>query len=398
MPDSNSTEKSFVFQAHTMDDRVKLGDFVKIFSGVSPSQVDLLETGSFPFVKVEDLNNCNKYQKDSRSYTNEKKGLVPAGAVLFPKRGAAIMNNKIRLALVDIVIDTNLMAILPDNRLLNEYLFYVIEYEGLHKIADTSTIPQLNNKHINPFRVYIPLITQQRKIAEILRTWDQTIETLEELRARKECFTTGVQQRFFESEYEAETSLSRAKNVFETVSERGKPDLPLLAVMQDIGIVRRDELDRRVTMPDGDISNYKVVRPGDFVISLRSFEGGLEYSDVLGLVSPAYTVLRPKVKIIDDYYRHFFKSKSFIGRLDRLVFGIRDGKQISFRDFGDMYIPSPSLEQQKGVAESLNLIEAELSIEQQRIDAISTQKRGLMQKLMTGEWRVKTDADEEAAA
>ena len=236
--------------------------------------------------------------------------------------------------------------------------------------------------------VLLPPLPEQRKIAEILRTWDEALEKLTALRAVKVRRISSLRQRLFEAEYASHNRLQRARDLFETVSERARPDLPLLAVMQDMGIVRRDELDRRVAMPDGDTSTYKVVRPGDFVISLRSFEGGLEFSSITGLVSPAYTVLRPTTDLIGDYYRHFFKSRSFIGRLDKLIFGIRDGKQIAFRDFGDMYIPAPPVAEQEAHARALGSLEADLALEDARIGALTRQKRGLMQKLLTGEWRV----------
>jgi len=248
--------------------------------------------------------------------------------------------------------------------------------------------PGLNLADVEKFRIPLPPLPEQRKIAEILRTWDEAIEKLEALRAAKLRRITSVRQRLFEAAYASHNRLQRARDIFEPVSERARPDLPLLAVMQDIGIVRRDELDRRVAMPDGDTSSYKVVRPGDFVISLRSFEGGLEYSTITGLVSPAYTVLRPTTEIVGDYYRHFFKSRSFIGRLDKLIFGIRDGKQIAFRDFGDMYIPAPPVAEQKAQTDALGCLEADLALENDRIEALTRQKRGLMQKLLTGEWRV----------
>ena len=82
------------------------------------------------------------------------------------------------------------------------------------------------------------------------------------------------------------------------------------------------------------------------------------------------------------------KSRSFIGRLDQLIFGIRDGKQIAFRDFGDMYIPAPPVAEQEAHARALGSLEADLALEDERIAALTRQKRGLMQKLLTGEWRV----------
>lgn len=263
------------------------------------------------------------------------------------------------------------------------------------KRLSTRGVSQAN---INPteFRrhcpIPIPPLPEQRKIAETLRTSDETLEKLTALRATKVRHISSLRQRLFEAEYASNNRLQRAKDLFKAVSERARPDLPLLAVMQDIGIVRRDELDRRVAMPDGATSTYKVVRPGDFVISLRSFEGGLEYSSITGLVSPAYTVLRPAVDLTGEYYRHFFKSRSFIGRLDKLIFGIRDGKQIAFRDFGDMLIPAPPVADQEVHARALGALEADLALEDERIEALTRQKRGLMQKLLTGEWRVEAEA------
>ena len=163
--------------------KINLGEIVKIVSGESPSKFQLEDTGKKPYVKVEDLNNCNKYQSLSRFYTNDKKrGLVPPHSVLFPKRGAAIMNNKVRINASDLYMDTNLMALIPnESSIIGEFLYYKITFEQLHKIADTSTIPQINNKHIEPLEIYLPPINEQEKIAKILSTWDEAIEKLEKI-------------------------------------------------------------------------------------------------------------------------------------------------------------------------------------------------------------------------
>ena len=160
----------------------RLGDYVDIISGESPSLYDLRTTGTYPYVKVEDMNNCTKYQIESREYSNSQRNIVPKGSIIFPKRGAAILNNKVRIAYQDILMDSNMMAITPKTQGVDsEFLYYTIIKEQLYKIADTSTIPQINNKHILPYRFCFPPIEQQKKICSVLQLWDTAIEKQSEL-------------------------------------------------------------------------------------------------------------------------------------------------------------------------------------------------------------------------
>jgi len=168
----------------------KLGDYVKITSGESPVIFNLsTEKRKYPYLKVEDLNNCDKYQINSREYSDYEKSIVEKESIIFPKRGAAILNNKVRISKVPIQMDSNLMALTSlNNKLLPEFLYYLIIKVQLFKIADTSTIPQINNKHILPFLFMLPPLPEQQKIATILSTWDEAIdklkEIIEELKAR----------------------------------------------------------------------------------------------------------------------------------------------------------------------------------------------------------------------
>jgi type I restriction enzyme S subunit len=104
----------------------KLGNIVTIVSGKSPSQYAIFSKGNCAFVKVEDLNNCTKYQVYARQYCNDVRDAVPSGSILFPKRGAAIENNKIRITASEMLIDTNLMALISHNLPATEFLYYYI--------------------------------------------------------------------------------------------------------------------------------------------------------------------------------------------------------------------------------------------------------------------------------
>ena len=141
----------------------------------------------------------------------------------------------------------------------------------------------------------------------------------------------------------------RSKHLFGNRNQRDYEGEPLLSVTQDRGILPRNELDYRVWDPAGDVRLYKLVRPGDWVISLRTFEGGIELSEVRGIVSAAYTTMFPRRQIFNSYFKHLLKSVNFIAELNRITTGIRQGKNISYEDFSDTRIAFPALNEQKAI-------------------------------------------------
>ena len=179
--------------------KAKLGNHVTIGSGDSPSSFTLLSKGKYALVKVEDLNNCAKYQITGREFCDEAVGAVPMNSIVFPKRGAAIELNKIRITAAEILIDTNLMALTPKNGLTTGFLYYYLADVGLSHIADTSTIPQINNKHIIPFDFLLPSLPEQQRIADCLTSLDDLIaaetQKLEALKTHKK----GLMQQLFPS-------------------------------------------------------------------------------------------------------------------------------------------------------------------------------------------------------
>ena len=176
----------------------KLGDLVEINSGQSPSNYELYESGKYPFLKVEELNNCSKYQISSRQYSNSNRGLIEPFSIIFPKRGAAIMTNKVRINTESVLMDSNLMAIKSNDKILNvEFLYYKITFEELHKIADTSSIPQINNKHIVPYKIAVPSIVEQKKIADFLHAIDNKIETIISQIQQTQKYKKGLLQNMF---------------------------------------------------------------------------------------------------------------------------------------------------------------------------------------------------------
>ena len=148
-----------------------------------------------------------------------------------------------------IVVDLDRTVVDPDY--LVEHLNSSIGEARLQGLHVGSSMLHINTSELSEYLLPLPPLSEQRGISTILRTWDEALEELRALRAKKEKLATAFRKRLFEAEYASHKRLQRARELFEPVSERGVPELPLLAVMQDIGIVRRKDLERRVVMPDG---------------------------------------------------------------------------------------------------------------------------------------------------
>ena len=162
------------FKGFTEDwEQRKLGEFVKIVSGDAPST---FISGNCVYVKVDDLNYSDRIQLSSSNLVNAnpKAHLVNQGATIFPKRGAAIMTNKVRIMGKDGYLDTNMMALIPEE-IDKDFLFTFIQKTGLYKIADTSTIPQINNKHIEPYMIQVPSEKEQAYIGVVFKKIDKII-------------------------------------------------------------------------------------------------------------------------------------------------------------------------------------------------------------------------------
>ena len=177
--------------------------------------------------------------------------------------------------------------------------------------------------------------------------------------------------------------------VFKQISNKNhNSDLPVLAISQEYGAVPRDLIDYKVIVSESGLENYKVVEVGDFIISLRSFQGGIEYSEYKGICSPAYVILRKRLDIDNQFFKHYFKSRIFIRDLNKNLEGIRDGKMVSYKQFSEILLPIPSIhdkKEQKKIADCLSSIDALIKATENKIDELKAHKKGLMQQLFPAE-------------
>ena len=249
--------------------------------------------------------------------------------------------------------------------------------------------PGINMEEFKKLPIVLTSLPEQQAIAETLQAWDTAIEKTEKLITEKEKQFGWLVDMLIGRRCKVWRHL-KTESIFSIVSKRNKKNAQLLSVTQDRGVIPRSMLEGRVMSPAGSTSNYKVIRKGNFAIGLRSFQGGIEYSEYCGAISPAYTVLKSKREICEGFYKHFFKTRLFVDKYLRIaVIGIRDGKQISIPDFETVQLPYPPLAEQRQVAIFLDSAKREILAFREIVRQYQKQKRRLIQKLMTGEWRVK---------
>ena len=191
--------------------------------------------------------------------------------------------------------------------------------------------------------------------------------------------------RFPEFQGDGEWDRLNGNELFGQINDKNhNGDLPVLAITQEHGAIPRELIDYNVSVTQSSVNSYKIVRIGDFIISLRSFQGGIEYSDYEGICSPAYVVLREKRNTVAELFKHLFKSKAFIRELTKNLEGLRDGKMISYKQFSEGLINLPSKPEQQKIADCLGSLDELIAAHSRKRDALQDHKKGLLLKLFPG--------------
>ena len=188
--------------------------------------------------------------------------------------------------------------------------------------------------------------------------------------------------------------IDKGKYRFELRRTKGNPrNLELMSPTQKYGVIPQSQLEGVVLVKEKtDLNTFRTIRVGDFCISLRSFQGGFEYSKYEGVVSPAYQVFYPIKPIVDGYFKYMFKSDGFISYINTFSMSLRDGKNIAFEDFGNSNIPIPPIEEQTAIADYLDekcsAIEQSIEDKNTQIETLKAYKSSLIYEYVTGKKQV----------
>ena len=175
----------------------------------------------------------------------------------------------------------------------------------------------------------------------------------------------------------------QAGEIFISIVDKGHPELPVLSASQERGMVFRNDIEKNILHNEENESTYKKVIPGQFVIHLRSFQGGFAYSDIEGITSPAYTVIGfiDGNRNNDKYWKYVFSSENFINILVKITYGIRDGRSISYADFKTLKFFLPCYNEQKAIGEFLCRIDNLIDLYKRKLAHLQAKKKCLLQKM-----------------
>ncbi|MGB3345241.1 MAG: restriction endonuclease subunit S [Aequorivita sp.] len=293
----------------------------------------------------------------------------------------------------DYVASTGYAQIRTKNNPLFVYQYIHSSYfvnKVLLRCTGTS-YPAINSSDLSKIKVAFPQPKEQQKIATFLTAIDSRLQSLEKKKSLLEDYKKGVMQQIFkqalrlkdaEGNEFPEWEFKKGNLLFKSVSDKDhNSDLPILAITQDQGAIPRDQINYNIGVTEKSVSSYKVVQIGDFIISLRSFQGGIEYSNYHGICSPAYIILRLIKEMDRDFYKYYLKTPSYIGELVSKLEGIRDGKMVSYKYFSEIKLPYPSLEEQTKIANFLSAIDKKIELVNEQIEKTKTYKKGLLQQM-----------------
>ena len=265
----------------------------------------------------------------------------------------------------------------------------------LNAVLVAGAQPNISSKEIDSFEFCIPdSIDEQSAIGNLFRTLDDLLVSYKDNLANYQSLKATMLSKMFPKAgqtvpeirldgFEGEWGIKRADEIFNSVSEKNRASLPVLSASQIDGMVLRDEIGIDIKYDEATLNNYKVVKPGQFVIHLRSFQGGFALSKLEGITSPAYTIIDfiDKVNNLPDFWNSILTSRDFIKRLETVTYGIRDGKSISFKDFSSLKFIFPNFKEQQAISAYFSNLDNLINSYQEKISQLEILKKKLLQDM-----------------
>lgn len=384
----------------------KLGECTLSFSGGTPSvdKTEYYENGKIPFIRSGEI--CQDFTElfiTKKGLKESSAKMVKKGDLLLALYGANSGDSSV--CKIDGAINQAILCIRTKEDNLNflESLFVIYKDKVIHKYLQGGQ-GNLSAEIIKSLCFMFPPLCEQEKIAEMLGTWDLAIEKLTALIEQKKLLKKGLMQRLLTGKQRLpgfSTPWKKVKlgDVFLKSLHKNKEakDLPVLTNSAAQGIILQEDYFDREIVTKENLCNYYCTENGDFIYNPRISKNApagpirINHFREKGCISPLYTVFKIKTGNYPFFYEIYFESNLWIYEAYKVAnYGARsDRMNITDDDFFNMKIPYPSLPEQKAIANILSKADEEIDLLTAKLSALKSQKKGLMQKLLTGQIRVK---------
>ncbi|VYU45280.1 Type I restriction modification DNA specificity domain protein [Paraprevotella clara] len=241
-------------------------------------------------------------------------------------------------------------------------------------------MPRGDKEQMLKYVFSIPSIEEQSKISRLLHLLDERIATQNKIIEDLKKLNSAIIDRLYENvdgQYYLYGDLLTVVNKKNKTMEYSN----VLSASQEFGMIERNDLNIDIKYEKSAITGYKIVREGDYVVHLRSFQGGMAFSQMVGVCSPAYIILRPNDRLSYGYLAPYFTSTSFINSLRLVTYGIRDGRSINVDEWLNMKVRIPSLEVQRHILSIIKIIECKLLNEIRIAEKLLKQRSHLLSQM-----------------
>ena len=324
--------------------------------------------------------------------------IIPKGTLVIAIMGleAAGTRGNCGILGIDTTINQACMALIANESIATkDFLFQWYKAFGNRlalKFTQGTKQQNYNEELLGNLDISYPSLKEQQQIGAFFTQLDNTITLQQRKLNSLQKLKKGLLQKMFPKngenipeirfpEFSDAWKQRKFSEVFEEYSEKKHPELPALTIIQGKGTILRDASDRNLLYDKANLASYKLVRKDDFIVHLRTFEGGLEKANSDGIVSPAYHIFHGKNTDTRFFYP-FFRSKYFIDALLKPhVYGIRDGKSIDIEGMKTISFLVPSFEEQNKIGKFVETLDNTITLQQRKLESLQKLKKGLLQQM-----------------
>lgn len=377
--------------------KTTLGEIGKTFNGLTGKNSNDFGQGS-PYITYKSIFDNSKVDISRVEYVtitdNERiksaQNVVRLGDIFFTTSSETPTEVGMTSVLLDGIEDCYLNSFCFGYRLSNKeetlpeyFRFYLrasVIRNKLSILAQGSTRFNISKNEVMRMGINLPNSSEQEKIAALLSCIDERITTQNKIIEDLKKLKSAIIDRLY-SEVKGETCTY--SELFTVVTERNSKRTynKVIAASQEYGMVERESLNLKVQFDEELINTYKIINSGDYVIHLRSFQGGFAFSKLQGICSPAYIILRPNDRVEFSYFENYFTSSKFINSLRLVTYGIRDGRSINVEEWLSMKVTLPSKEEQKRIIRTIQSIQDKVSNEIRILTSLHSQRLFLLREL-----------------